>query len=380
MRVLMISKACVTATYRTKLVSLNRLQPDVTVGLVVPPQWGTLPFEPMPEDATYPLYIVPALLNGHHHFHRYRGLSKIVAQFRPDFIHIDEEHYSWVTDQAVQIAKRLKIPTVFFTWQNLFKAYPWPFSAIEKRVFGYVSGAIAGNHEALEVLRRKGFQKPVAVIPQFGVDPRFSPEVLPSLPLPAGWERNFVIGYVGRLIAEKGLDDLLAAVARVMAKRDDVRLVLVGTGPWQSVGQAQAVLRGIDARVQWVPWVRSDEMPGTMVRFKTLVLPSRTGTRWKEQFGRVLTEAMASGVPVVGSNSGEIPEVIGEAGRVFPEGDDEALAEALLELHDDSDLWHRLRSKGIERVRAHFTQEVIAHKTLAVYASLLSPRARPGVS
>lgn len=372
MRVLMISKACVTAIYRTKLLYLNR-EPGVTVGLVVPPRWGTLPFEPMAGDADFPLFITPVWLSGRNHFHRYRGLAAVIRRFGPDLIHVDEEHYSAVTEQATKLAARHRIPSLFFTWQNLFKRYPEPFRTMEKRVFARVRGAIAGNHEAREVLRQKGFDKPVAVIPQFGADPRFSPNAKPTLPVPAGWEKGFVIGYVGRLIPEKGIDTLLAAASSLIRERSDVYVVIVGTGPWEKAGKAQAQSLGIGDRVLWVPWARSEEMPGFLAGLSVLVLPSRTGTSWKEQFGRVLTEAMATGIPVVGSDSGEIPHVIGEAGLVFAEGDAGQLAAAILRLIEDRALARRLSEAGIERVAGEFSQAVVARKTLGVYTQLLSP-------
>ena len=103
-----------------------------------------------------------------------------------------------------------------------------------------------------------------------------------------------------------------------------------------------------------------------------LVLPSHTQPRWKEQFGRVLTEAMACGVPVIGSSSGAIPEVIGDAGLVFPEGDAAALAAALERLRIDPALHAALAAAGLARVRAHYTQDVIATRTAAFYRALLA--------
>jgi glycosyltransferase involved in cell wall biosynthesis len=97
------------------------------------------------------------------------------------------------------------------------------------------------------------------------------------------------------------------------------------------------------------------------------VLPSRSRPNWVEQFGRVLIEAMACGVPVVGSDCGEIPNVVGDAGLIFPEGDVEALRECLARLMREGDLWADLSRRGRERVLAHFTQAQIAAQTVAVY-------------
>ncbi len=112
-----------------------------------------------------------------------------------------------------------------------------------------------------------------------------------------------------------------------------------------------------------------------------LVLPSRTLPNWKEQFGRVLIEAMACQVPVVGSDSGEIPNVVGGGGLIFAEGDVQALRGCLQRLGDDAGERRRLGEQGRQRVLAHYTMRHIAQQTLAVYATLLagagSPRLLP---
>ncbi len=104
-----------------------------------------------------------------------------------------------------------------------------------------------------------------------------------------------------------------------------------------------------------------------MNNLDVLVLPSRTTSVWKEQFGRVLTEAMACKVPVVGSSSGAIPEVIGDAGLVYPEGDIRELAECLRLLMQSRELRGRLSERGYKRVKSLYTQDVIAEKTDALY-------------
>jgi glycosyltransferase involved in cell wall biosynthesis len=101
-----------------------------------------------------------------------------------------------------------------------------------------------------------------------------------------------------------------------------------------------------------------------------LVLPSRSRPNWTEQFGRVLIEAMASGVAVVGSDVGEIPHVIGDAGHIFPEGEVSTLAEVLTKLVGSPDQRRDLGARGRARVLERFTQEQVAAETVAVYRRL----------
>lgn len=371
MRVLMISKACVTASYRSKIAYLADVE-DLDIGLVVPDHWANLSFEPDVSDDRYPIYRRAIPFNGRNHFHWYPGLGDIIRTFRPDLLHVDEEHYSVVTGQGITLAKTLGVPSIFFTWQNIYKRYPWPFSAIEQRVFRGSAGAIAGNQEALEVLRQKGFQKPAVVIPQFGTDlSLFGPKEKPRIK--AEWEigEATTVGYVGRLIEDKGLDELMEAMSPLLRQDRDLGLLFVGSGPYETLIERWMRTQGVEQQVHLIPWVASEAMPDVMNLIDILVLPSRTTPRWKEQFGRVLTEAMACGDIVIGSNSGEIPHVIGEAGLVFPERDAEALKRAIIRVVENSDLQRTLRNRGFERVAAHFTQKAVADKTYQFYRQIL---------
>ena len=108
-----------------------------------------------------------------------------------------------------------------------------------------------------------------------------------------------------------------------------------------------------------------------MQKLDALVLPSLTRPNWIEQFGRVLPEAMACETPVIGSSSGEIPHVIGEAGLVFQEGNVQELVASVRKLLDDPELYTRLAAKGRQRVLENYTQEQIARQTYEVYKEML---------
>ncbi len=363
----MISKACVVGIYQTKLEALARL-PNMELTVVVPPSWrderGTLYLERAHTEG-YHLVETPIAFNGHFHLHFYPRLGALLRRFRSHIVHIDEEPYNLATFQATRLAQRLGARTVFFTWQNLHRRYPPPFRWMEAYNLRHADHALAGNREAEAVLRAKGYAGPVAIVPQFGVDSAF------FAPAESGATATFVIGYVGRLVEEKGVDTLLRAVAGLDARRD-WRLDFIGSGPLQEPLQRLAAELGIGDRVRFEGWVASAEMPTRLRALDTLAVPSLTRPNWKEQFGRVLIEGMACGVPVVGSDSGEIPHVIGDAGLIFPEGNVQALRDRLSHLMADAHLRTELAVRGRARVLAHYTQARIAKATYAVYRHLLA--------
>ncbi|MGH2520397.1 MAG: glycosyltransferase, partial [Chloroflexota bacterium] len=343
MRILMISKALVVGAYQRKTEELAKL-PGVELTLVVPPAWvqeGSPIRLERKYTQGYRLVVEPMALNGHFHLHFYPWLRRRFAAVRPDIVHIDEEAYNLSTFQALLLARHYGARSVFFTWQNLDRRYPFPFSAMEGHVLRTADFCIAGNEEAAAIQRRRGFRKGIRVIPQFGVDPE----------LFRRWQverqAGFTIGFSGRLVEQKGLWVLCDAFEQLPG---DCRLLLAGSGPLASPLRARAAANGWADRLT-ITAAESTRMPEVYSQMDCLALPSLTTPAWKEQFGRAAIEAMACEVPVVGSDSGEIPRVVGDAGLVVPEGDPTALADALRRVRS-LELGERARA----RVLARFTQ------------------------
>ncbi|HET92076.1 MAG TPA: glycosyltransferase family 4 protein [Chloroflexi bacterium] len=366
MRVLMVSKACLVGAYQRKLEEIARF-PDVELMVVVPPSWRDgsqwIQLE-RAHTVGYQLVVEPILFNGNFHLHVYPHLGRRLRAFGPDVVHIDEEPYNLATGHALWLARRVGARSLWFTWQNLNRRYPFPFRWIEQYTMRHADCGVAGSTGAAAVWREKGFTGPLAIIPQFGVDPKV------FTPRPGGRDtgRGFVVGYVGRLVPEKGVDVLIRAVAGLGGTW---RLVIVGAGPERERLEAQVRRLGLEDRVVFEGAIASVRMPALYRELDVLVLPSRSRPNWVEQFGRVLIEAMACGVPVVGSDCGEIPTVIGDAGLVFAEGDAAALQQCLARLVRDLDLWADLSRRGRERVQTSFTQAQVAVQTVAVYRELM---------
>ncbi len=365
MRVLMISKACLVGTYQRKLEEIARF-PDVELLVTVPPSWrdGSRVIElERAHTSGYELIVEPIAFNGNFHLHFYPRLGRRLRAFAPQVVHIDEEPYNFATFHALRLAKAAGARALWFSWQNLNRRYPPPFRQIERYNLRHADYAIAGSAGAATVWREKGYTGPLAVIPQFGVDPAiFTPRISEGR---SGSE--FAIGYVGRLVVEKGVDLLLEAAARI---EGTWRLAVVGAGPEYERLRMLAQSLGIAERVSFAGSLPSAHLPDFYRRLDALVLPSRSRPNWIEQFGRVLIEAMACGVPVVGSDCGEIPRVIGDAGLIFPEGDVAALRKCLERLMQNPSLWQDLAQRGRERVLAYFTQAQVAAQTVAVYREL----------
>ncbi len=364
MRVLMLSKACIVGAYQRKLEEIAALGVELTVA--VPPEWrderGVLRLE-CAHLQGYEMVVEPIAFNGNFHLHFYPRLGRLIARVRPDIVHIDEEPYNFATWHAQRLARRQGAKTLFFSWQNLLRRYPRPFSWMERAVLRQADAAIVGNQAAGEVWRAKGYAGPVRVIPQFGVDPElFAPAARPS-----AQPETFTVGYAGRLVPEKGLDVLFRALAQLP---DTVCARLVGSGPDLPRLETLAKDLHLGQRVKFEPPLPSLRMREFYAQLDAFVLPSLSRPNWQEQFGRVLIEAMACGVPVIGSTCGEIPNVIGEAGLIFPEGQVEALAACLRTLLTDPARRQALAAQGRARVLAHYTQRQIAEQTVQVYLSL----------
>lgn len=369
MHVLLVSKACLVGAYQTKLEAIAR-HDDVELTVIVPPVWldpaGPIYLERSHTEG-YRLLVDPLRFNGQFHLHYYPRLTDRLETLSPDILHMDEEPYNLATWLAIRKAKSLGIRSLFFSWQNIYQKYPFPFSRMETQNLANVNYAIMGNKAAVGVWQKKGYAGPYAVIPQFGVQPDHF-----DIRKRRDSGRGFIFGSAGRrLVPEKGVDLIIRAAARLPGVW---RLRIAGDGPERASLEQLASKLGISDRVDFDGVIPSDQMPSYLSQIDVMILPSRTLPNWKEQFGRVLVEAMACGAAVIGSDSGEIPNVIDSAGLIFPEDDEDALYDRMLRLLRDEKLLQQFRRQGRERVVKNYTQAQIADRTVEIYRKIMSAK------
>lgn len=368
MKVLTIAHNAVAGSNRRRSEALSKL-PDVDVSLLTPRWW----FEEgrrIQVSRAAPWRVGRTVCTGNGTRYLYlTGLIESLRRTQPDVIDLFEEPFSLVALQTLLLRDLLapRAALVFYSAVNVQREWHWPYRAIERLILRRADGAHAPNQDVPRILRTRGFVgKPVSVIPLGVDDERFAaaqPSSLPGIPTPR-------IGFVGRLEPVKGLDVLLDAFQLLTTSAS---LVMAGEG--SEKGRLMPRLSALG--VHLLPPVSYDNMPAVLRGLDVLVLPSVTILPLdREQFGRVLVEAMAAGVPVVGSSSGAIPEVIGDAGLVVPERDAGALAQAIDRVLTEPDLRRTLVERGRQRVHDHFAWPVIANQTLDLFRSAAAHRRR----
>jgi glycosyltransferase involved in cell wall biosynthesis len=301
----------------------------------------------------------------------FRGAGPHWKRFRPQVALIEQEVWSFAFLQALYWRWRHapSATVVLFAWESQRRpGWRGSLARLFYRLASRTAAAVlTGSRDSRSLFLEAGADPArVFVMPQVGLDEkRLRP--LPAEARAALRHREglpsdtFVVGFAGRFVAEKGILDLVEAASRLAGAGQVTRLILIGDGPLRealharAAGGAPIVVRPPVPREDLAPFYQS---------LDAFVLPSRTTRGWKEQFGMVLAEAMACGVPVVGSSSGAIPDVVGRAGLVYAEGDVAQLTAALTLLAGDPALREELGRRGRERSARLFSHQALAAQTL----------------
>lgn len=301
------------------------------------------------------------------------SLRRILAEGW-DLVHCWEEPFVLSAAQVAFHAPK-DASVVYATFQNVAKTYPPPFRWIEEYSMRRANGWIAFGHTIHETLGQREIYaaKPSRIIPlgvdtsRFRVDAEMRAKALHDLE----WENNStpVIGYLGRFTKAKGVAFLTDVLDRVTV---EWRALLVGGGELEPALREWAARRPSQVRI--VTNARHEEVPLWLNAMDILCAPSLTTPAWREQFGRMLLEAFATQVPVIASDSGEIPRVASGAALIVPEGNHQAWIRAITELTANPALRKELSAAGLERANTRFSWPVVAAQHLEFFEQVISNR------
>ena len=315
-----------------------------------------LTIDPEPPESPLKLVALDASGTGWIHGFRYNKaqLHALMRESNFDVVHAWEEPYIYAGYQIARALRGLPSRFVFRTAQNLLKRYPPPFRYFEHATLKRAQGWISGGSLGFETMLKRGYPTDRGRILPLAVDLKaFRPiedgkrkEVLKEIGL-----QPPVLGFLGRLSKDKGLALIMQALELLPASQP-WNLLLLGSGPYKSNIEAWARARGWQDRVR-VKLVKHDDVPRHLAAMDVLLAPSQTTRHWREQFGRMIVEAFACGVPVIGSDSGEIPFVIGDAGRVVSERDPAAWACAICEVLSSPESRVQFAQRGLQRSRTY---------------------------
>jgi len=388
MKIIIASHTYIVDLNREKLRELANLEPGVEVTVVVPRLWNPggvqskqIESQPVDEGNFQVVPISNFSKNNQGLLTFGLDLISLLRSLKPDIIQVEQGSKALTYSQFITLNRMLGLgaKNVFFTWWNLPYELKFPVSLLEKYNLANTDGIVVGNKDGAEILRDRGYGGPIRIMPQLGVDETlFKPEPQPELRAELGIEPDaFVVGFVGRFVEEKGLFTLAEALSKLSDR--PWKWVLLGRGELRSQLLDKAAELGIRDRLILIESVPHDRVWQYINVMNTLVLPSETTYKfktltsvgWKEQFGHVLIEAMACRVPPVGSDSGEIPHVIDDAGLVFPEGNAEALAGSLRQLMENPQLLDELGRRGYDRAMERYTNKALARELLDFYKELV---------
>jgi glycosyltransferase involved in cell wall biosynthesis len=366
-RVLLLSHAYTDPARRGKPQALARLGHTVT--LAVPAEWpgpdGGPPAR-VPHSDDGRIRVVPVPVSGEPgdpaetRWSR-RALRRLLTDFRPDLVQVEEEPGTPGAAVGAAAAHALRIPAVLYVRESVEGSRPLAERFRRRRTLRRAAGLAGATRLALGLAGRHAGAVPALVLPQFGV----------TAPLDAAREPHddFVIGFVGRLVPERGLDLLFRACVRLLGPW---RVVVAGSGPAQADLETLAERLGIAARVTWLGAIRPEALAPRWAGFDCVVVPPRSTSEWVETTGAVPLEAMARGVAVVGTRSGIVPELVEGTGIVVPEEDPEALAAAIQELVDDPARRAELAAAGRRRILADYTDDAVARRTAMFWDAVRS--------
>jgi len=349
------------------------------IHLLTPYEWPGIFQSDFPE-ASDPVHVHQhrAVFGGKMGRYLLPGLLSTIAGIDPDVVLTHGEPWHLNTLYTQLICETVGVPHAVFSWENLARMPQLRTQrALERLLLGRVDGIIAGSEAAAGRLRAVDYAGPTAVAPESGIDTdRFRPD-RDGTPVRERFgisPDSRIVLYAGRLASEKGIEHLVESAPAVLKECPDAHFLILGDGDREEYLRNRiddlGVADGVSLVTERQPY---SEMPAIHSLASVFVYPSRTTEMWAEQFGFAVVEAMSSGVPVVTTECGALPHVVGDTGVVCPEDDAEALREAITDLLQDDSRRERLGERARTRAVQEFSLERVAKKHRALLDQLVGP-------
>jgi glycosyltransferase involved in cell wall biosynthesis len=335
-----ISHAMIVEENQKRWKIFSQLYPDYGVKIFVPQRWigqwfGQCKIYSPLATSEDNFEVIPVNVTHQSHWGRYipLGMVTYLKKDDPDFVFIMQEEFTWsvLWISLIKSLFAVRAQCYFFSWQNIkISKDKWWKKIWWLWLQSTMNGMIAGTHEIAQLFTQANWSLPILCQTEIGVDGLYF-SYDPALREKARSQyqisdEQFVIGFCGRLVEEKGVLDLWQACLECPF---DWKLVLVGDGILRQTLEEQAKTLQLSSRLLITGEIPVTETKGFYHMMDCFVLPSRTTSTWKEQFGLALAQAMSIGIPVIGSSSGAIPEVIGDSQWIFEEGNREELREKI---------------------------------------------------
>ncbi len=349
------------------------------IGTTWSPYSGVFPWRPTNAHEVVAADLRPAVSTRRGHlWWWYRGLGNVLGRLKPDLVHVAIEPWGLPVIQVLAQRRHRGAPRVVAHGAETLPEQGgtlerWVRLQVLRQTLTWLDGYVGWSALAVSAMRRAGLpvETPTAVVPAVLPDPNvFRPpsddEIAAArarfgLP-PAG--HATVVGFIGRLVPEKGVDDLVAVARRLGGSR--IAFAVWGAGPLRAslaarLGRAGAILGPLDHR----------EVATALHACDLVMMPSRRTASCEEQFGRVAVEAMMCGRPVVAYSTGALPDVVGEGGVLVPEGDVEGLARAVGHLAESPERRAALGTCALHRARSRFSPTAAATRLIAFWEEVL---------
>lgn len=294
-----------------------------------------------------------------------RAIKKTLSEFRPALVQIEEEPGTQAADATAGACRKLGIPYVAFAWESLPRRRGLLESRRWRATVSGAAGLVGGNRLATALLKEASESAPAESIPQSGVAPV-------EAPVREAPHAGVAIGFVGRLVPERGAEMLIRACGQLFGSWT---LSLAGAGPEQEHLEEIVQRLGLASRIRWMGGLPRAELEPLWAALDVLVVPSQDTPTWVDRHSPVLLDAMIRGVAPIVTPVGALPETVGDAGVVVE--DVEALHLALQELVAEPGKCRVLGDRARQRILDRYVDAGVARRTLDFWLDLL---ARPSAA